>query len=184
MYGRGKPIRSIQDFSGRKIRSTDGKQAEMLKQLGAASVSLTTAEVPVAMERGVADGFMTAAFNVVGSKWYEFTEWAWIGNINMGGPDYMLMNIKAYDQLAPDVRAKLDATAASFSPKFRAMNLADEAKAAEELKTQHKVEFYTPPKETIAELISRMVPYWEAWAKQHGKDTEAMVSEIRASLGK
>jgi TRAP-type C4-dicarboxylate transport system substrate-binding protein len=184
LYGRGTPIRTIEDFNGRKIRSTDGKQAEMLKQLGAASVSLTTAEVPVAMERGVADGFLTAAFNVVGSKWYEFTQWAWIGNINIGGPDYMLMNIKAYNQLPPDVKTKLDATAASFSPKMRAMNLADEAKSVEELKTQHKIEFYTPPKETMDELIKRMVPYWEAWAKQHGKETEAMLKEIRASLGK
>jgi len=184
IYGKGKPIRTIADFAGRKIRSTDGKQAEMLKQLGAASVSLTTAEVPVAMERGVAEGFMTASFNVIGSKWYEFTEWAWIGNINMGGPDYMLMNLKAYNQLPPDVRAKLDETAASFSPKMRAMNLADEAKAAEELKTQHKVAFYTPPKETIDELIKRMVPYWDDWAKQHGKDAEAMLKEIRTALGK
>jgi len=66
IFGSGKPIRTIEDFKGRKIRSTDGKQAEMLKQLGASSVSLTTAEVPVAMERGVAEGFITAGFNVVG----------------------------------------------------------------------------------------------------------------------
>jgi TRAP-type C4-dicarboxylate transport system substrate-binding protein len=184
MYGKGKPIRSIEDFSGRKIRSTDGKQAEMLKQLGAASVSLTTAEVPVAMERGVAEGFLTAAFNVVGSKWYEFTEWAWMGDINIGGPDYLLMNIKAYDQLPADVKAKLDEIAVTYAPKMRAMNLGDEQASIEELKTKHKIEFYTPPKEVVAELQKKMVPYWESWAKQHGKDTEAMLKEVRASLGK
>jgi len=184
IYGRGKPIRTIADFNGRKIRSTDGKQAEMLKQLGAASVSLTTAEVPVAMERGVAEGFMTASFNIIGSKWYEFTEWAWMGNVNMGGPDYMLMNLKAYDQLPADVKAKLDEVAASFSPKMRAMNLGDEAASIEQLKTQHNIQFYTPPEEVMSELRTRMVPYWESWAKQHGADTEAMLKEVRASLGK
>jgi len=184
IYGRGKPIQSIEDFKGRKIRSTDGKQAEMLKQLGAASVSLTTAEVPVAMERGVAEGFMTASFNIIGSKWYEFTEWAWMGNVNMGGPDYMLMNIKAYEQLPADVRAKLDSVAASFSPKMRAANLGDEAAAIEQLKTQHKIAFYTPADDVMKELRKRMEPYWDSWAKQHGKDTEAMLKEVRAALGK
>ena len=36
-------------FAGRKFRTTDVKQAEMLRRLGAASVSLTLAEVPQAV---------------------------------------------------------------------------------------------------------------------------------------
>ena len=51
-------------------------------------------------------------------------------------------------------------------------------------RTKHKIEFYTPPKDVVAELQKKMVPYWESWAKQHGKDTEAMLKEVRASLGK
>ncbi|MGE0767507.1 MAG: TRAP transporter substrate-binding protein [Hyphomicrobiaceae bacterium] len=184
MYGKGKPIKAIADFAGRKIRSTDGKQAEMLKQVGAASVTLTTPEVPVAMERGVADGFTTAAFNVIGAKWYEFTEWGWMGNINIGGPDFLLMNLKAYNQLPADVKAKLDETAKSFGPKMRAMNLGDEKASIEALKTEHKVAIYTPPKEVVDELRNKMKPYWESWAKEHGKDTEALLKEVRAALGK
>jgi TRAP-type C4-dicarboxylate transport system substrate-binding protein len=96
----------------------------------------------------------------------------------------MLMNLKAYDQLPADVKAKLDEVAASFSPKMRAMNLGDEAASIEQLKTQHNIQFYTPPEEVMSELRTRMVPYWESWAKQHGADTEAMLKEVRASLGK
>jgi TRAP-type transport system periplasmic protein len=184
IFGKGKPIKTIADFAGRKIRSTDGKQAEMLKQLGASSVNLTTAEVPVAMERGVADGFLTAAFNVIGAKWYEFTEWAWMGEVHIGGPDYLIMNIAAYDKLPADVKAKLDEVAAAFGPKMRAMNLGDEKGAIEALKTQHKVAVYAPPKEVVEELTSRMKPYWESWSKQQGPDAEAMLKEIRAALGK
>jgi TRAP-type transport system periplasmic protein len=184
VFGKGAPIKSIADFAGRKIRSTDGKQAEMLKQLGASSVSLTTAEVPVAMERGVADGFLTASFNVIGAKWYEFTTWAWMGDIHMGGPDYLIMNIAAYDKLPADVKAKLDETANTFAPKMRAMNLGDEAGSVEELKTKHKVDIYTPPKEVIDELTNKMKPYWESWAKQQGKETEDLLKELRTALGK
>lgn len=184
IYGKGKPIQSVADFAGRKIRSTDGKQAEMLKQIGAASVTLTTAEVPVAMERGVADGFTTAAFNVIGAKWYEFTEWSWMGNVNIGGPDYLLMNLKAYNQLPGDVKAKLDEIAKAFGPKMRAMNLGDEKASIEALKNEHKVAIYTPPKEVVDELREKMKPYWESWAKQQGSETEALLKEVRAALGK
>ncbi|MFZ5779141.1 MAG: TRAP transporter substrate-binding protein [Pseudomonadota bacterium] len=184
MFGRGKPIRTIEDFKGRKIRSTDGKQAEMLKQLGASSVSLTTAEVPVAMERGVAEGFITAGFNVIGAKWYEFVEWAWLGDIHIGGPDYTLVNIEAYNKLDADTRAKLDAVAKSYAPKFRAANLGDEAKDLEALKTQYKVDVFVPPKEQIDALIAKMQPYWEQWAAAQGSSGTAMLKEIRAALGK
>jgi TRAP-type C4-dicarboxylate transport system substrate-binding protein len=184
IYGKGTPIKAVADFAGRKIRSTDGKQAEMLRQVGAASVTLTTPEVPVAMERGVADGFLTAAFNVIGAKWYEFTEWAWMGNVNIGGPDYLLMNSKAYNQLPADVRAKLDEVAKAFGPKMRAMNLGDEKASIEALKTEHKVAIYAPPKEEVDELRNKMKPYWESWAKQQGADTEALLKEVRAALGK
>jgi TRAP-type C4-dicarboxylate transport system substrate-binding protein len=184
IFGRGKPIRSIEDFRGRKIRSTDGKQAEMLKTLGASSVSLTTAEVPVAMERGVAEGFITAAFNVIGAKWYEFVQWGWLGDIHIGGPDYTLMNIAAYNKLDADTRAKLDAVAKDYAPRFRAANLGDEARDLETLKTQHKVELFVPPKEQVATLIEKMKPYWDHWASEQGPNGTAMLKEIRVALGK
>ena len=184
VFGKGKPIRTIGDFKGRKIRSTDGKQAEMLKQLGASSVSLTTAEVPVAMERGVADGFITAGFNVVGAKWYEFVQWAWLGDIHIGGPDYTLVNIAAYEKLDADTRGKLDAVAKDFAPRFRAANLGDEAKDLEILKTQYKVDLFVPPKEQIDALTAKMRPYWEQWSASQGANGTAMLKEIQAALGK
>ncbi len=184
IFGKGKPIRTIADFKGRKIRSTDGKQAEMLKQLGASSVSLTTAEVPVAMERGVADGFITAGFNVMGAKWYEFIQWGWMGDIHIGGPDYTLMNVAAYEKLDPDTRAKLDTVAKDFAPRFRAANLGDEAKDLETLKTQYKIDLFVPPKAEIDALIAKMQPYWEQWSASQGANGTAMLKEIRAALGK
>jgi TRAP-type C4-dicarboxylate transport system substrate-binding protein len=184
VYGKGKPIKTIADFKGRKIRSTDGKQAEMLKQLGASSISLTTPEVPVAMERGVAEGFMTAGFNVIGAKWYEFTEWGWMGDVHIGGPDYLVMNIAAYEKLPAEVRAQLDDVAEKFGPKMRAMNIGDEKTALEDLKTKHNVSLVTPSKEEIDELTKMMIPYWESWAKSQGEATVKLLGEIRAALSK
>ena len=184
VFGKGKPIRTAEDFTGRKLRTTDAKQSEMMKRLGGSALSIAPAEVPVAMERGVAEGFFTAAFNVMGAKWYEFVTWAWMGNIHIGGPDYLLMNKAAYEKLDPALREQLDAVAKEWGPRTSAANLKDELTAVEDLKTKHKVEFITPTDDQIAGITAKMKDFWESWAKQHGANGEAMLKEIRAALGR
>ncbi len=184
VFGKGKPISSIEDFAGRKIRTTDAKQSEMMKRFGGSAVSIAPAEVPVAMERGVAEGFFTAAFNVMGAKWYEFVTWAWIGNVHIGGPDYLLMNTAAYEKLDPKLREQLDAVAKEWGPRTSAANLRDELTAIEDLKTKHKVEIITPAPAQIEAMTEKMKEYWDIWAKQQGPRGEAMLKEIRTALNR
>lgn len=184
IFGKGKPIKTIEDFAGRKIRTTDAKQSEMMKIFGGNAVTIAPAEVPVAMERGVAEGFFTAAFNVMGAKWYEFVTWAWLGNVHIGGPDYLLMNAAAYDKLDPKLREQLDAVAKEWGPRTSAANLKDEITAMEDLKTKHKVELITPSDDQIAAITAKMTNYWTTWAKQQGPNGEAMLKEVRAALGR
>ncbi|MDX2159157.1 MAG: TRAP transporter substrate-binding protein DctP [Hyphomicrobiaceae bacterium] len=184
VFGKGKPIRTAEDFVGRKIRTTDAKQSEMMKRLGGSAVTITPAEVPVAMERGVAEGFFTAAFNVMGAKWYEFVQWGWVGQVHVGGPDYLLMNIDAYKKLDPKVREALDAVAKEWGPKTTEQIQKDEITAFEDLKTKHKVEIIKPTEEQVAPMTAKMKEYWDTWAKQHGANGEAMLKEIRTALGR
>ena len=184
LYGRGAQVRKLEDFAGRKFRTTDGKQNEMLKRLGAASVSLTLAEVPVAVERGVVDGFITAGFNVMGAKWYEFVKWGYMPNIHVGGPDYILVNLAAYNKLPPAVRTALNDVSAEWGPRMTKQNAADEVRDLETLRTKHGVDLFTPSKEEVDKLAERMRPYWDSWAAEHGANGAALVKEIRAALNR
>ena len=184
LFGRGKPVLKLEDFAGRKFRTTDIKQADMLKRLGAASVTLTLAEVPLAVERGVVEGFITAGFNVVGAKWYEFVQWGYLPNIHVGGPDYILVNNDAYKKLAPAVRGALDSVAAEWGPRMTRQNLADEMKDRETLSAKHGIRMFSPPKEEIDKLTVMMRDYWTTWAEQQGPTGVAMVREMRAVLNR
>jgi TRAP-type transport system periplasmic protein len=184
VFGRGKPIRTAEDFAGRKIRTTDAKQSEMMRILGGSAVTIAPAEVPVAMERGVAEGFFTASFNIMGAKWYEFVTWAWMANVHIGGPDYLLMNATAYDKLDPKVRDHLDAVAKEWGPRTTKANLRDDVTAVDDLRQKHKVEIITPTEEQLKPVVAKMTQYWSAWAKSHGANGEAMLKEIRAALGR
>lgn len=184
LWGRGPAVRKLEDFAGRKFRTTDVKQAEMLRRLGAASVSLTTAEVPQAVERGVVEGFITAGFNVMGAKWHEFVKWGFTPGIHVGGPDYMLVNLQAYNKLPANVRSALDAVSAEWGPRMTRQNLADETNDRETLRTKHGVDIFTPPQAEVDRLTERMREYWTQWADQQGPAGQAAVREIRAALGR
>jgi TRAP-type transport system periplasmic protein len=182
LWGRGAPVRRLEDFAGRKFRTTDVKQAEMLRRLGAASVSLTLAEVPQAVERGVVEGFITAGFNVIGAKWYEFVKWGYTPGIHVGGPDYILVNLAAYNKLPANVRGALDEVAAEWGPRMTKQNLADEAGDRETLRTKHGVDIYTPPPAELERMVDRMREYWGQWAEQNGPVAKAAVAEFRKAL--
>ena len=183
IFGSGKVVRKPEDFAGRKLRTLSPQEAEMLKRMGAASVSLTPTEVPVALERGTIEGVMTTAFNMVGSKWADFSTWAYIADFH-AADDYIIVNTAAYNKLSPQTRKVLDDTAAEWAPKMTEFNLASEAGSLETLRTTHKVEVVRAPKADIDKITERMKDYWETWANAQGPDGVAMLKEIRAVVGK
>jgi len=184
LFGSGKPIRTAADFAGRKIRTTDPKQAELIKRLGGSSITLATAEVPVAVQRGLMEGVLTATFNMVGAKWTEFAKWAWYADINAGGPNFELVNLKAYNALAPDVRAALDEVAAEWGPKMNKEISAIEIEEKKTLTQKYGIETFDAPQATVDEIVKKVSPYWDEWAQQNGPTAAAMLKDIRAAVGR
>lgn len=183
LFGNGKPIHTPDQFTGRKFRTLSPQQAEMLKRLGAAAVSLTTPEVPVALERGTVEGVMTTSYNMIGSKWADLVKWAYIANFH-GADDYIIVNIAAYNKLKPEVRKVLDEVAAAWAPKMTKANLAAEAGSLEELRTKHKIEVIRVSQEHTDAMMAKVKDYWIVWAQQNGPAATAMLNEIRSAVGK
>lgn len=179
-----KPPSSLKDFAGLKIRTVAPQEAEMLRRLSAASVALTLPEVPVALERGVMDGLVSAAFNVVSTKWYEFLKWVYVSDLHIGGPNYELVNIAAYNALPANVRQVLDKTAAEWSAKMNATISARDAADLQSLKDKHGLELVQAKPEDLKQLNNIMQSYWDEWAAQQGPDGVAMMKEIRQVLGR
>jgi TRAP-type C4-dicarboxylate transport system substrate-binding protein len=184
LYATGKLIQTVEDFAGRKIRATDPKQTAMLRLMKASSITLTTAEVPLALQRGVMEGVFSAAFNVVGAKWADLVKWAWLPDVNPGGPDFCIVNKKALAELSPDVRNTLMEVAKEWTVKMNTEIAASEQGARETLRTKFNVDLFYPRKSTIDTISKLMVPYWEKWAKDHGANGKAYLEEIRKALGK
>jgi TRAP-type C4-dicarboxylate transport system substrate-binding protein len=184
IYGRGNPIRKLSDFAGRKIRTTDSAEAEFVKIVGASSMTLDTAEVATAIDRGVADGFTTTSYNILESNWTEFTKWSWTPRLFVSGPCYILVNKKDYDALPADVRRVLTEMGQEFGSKLTDENFTKEVSAEKTLHDKYGVEFVVPSDDELKEITSRMKVYWSAWGDQNGPNAKALMEEVRAKLGK
>lgn len=184
IFGRGEPIRTLADFAGRKIRTVAPQEAEMLKRLGASTIALTTPEIAVAMERGMMDGLVTAPTTIVAAKLQDFLTWTYVSELHMGGPNYELVNIAAYDALAPDVRAKLDEVAAEWGAKMNKTMKDGDDGDMKILQAMPSIEFIQAKPEEMEALRLKMNDYLDTWASENGEDAVAMVKELRAALGR
>ena len=98
-----KPIRSIGDFKGSKVR-TLGNMALYMKDLGATPVSMPIGDLYSALDKGVVD--LTLNNTHVLSAWKfadiikYMTPWVW----KMGGAWGVHMNLKTWNSLSPEIQ--------------------------------------------------------------------------------
>ena len=183
-FGRGKPVVSVDDLKGRKIRTTSPEQSELVKRLGGVPLSLPAPEVPAAAQRGVMEGVITAGFNLYFSKWYEFTEWAYLPNIHIGGPAYILINKGALAALSPEVRRGLQEAAQAFQARMLRDIPAREQADLKTLETKYKIKLQGATPADVAKMRKLMEPYWDEWAKAGGPKVVEALGQVRKAVGR
>jgi TRAP-type C4-dicarboxylate transport system substrate-binding protein len=98
-----KPVRTLEDLKGLKIRSPGGHQTNYIKALGAEPVFMPLGEVYMAMETGTIDGIVTCSPLVLAFKLHEVAKHgvvATFGCVTEG----VVMNQKAWDKAPEDLK--------------------------------------------------------------------------------
>jgi len=120
IYTTNKPIRTLADFKGLKLRAPTRLTNKMLAMLGATPVGMPVPAVPEALSKGVIDGAVIPYEVAPGIKVNELTKYT-------AEPDrkfnalyttvfVVAMNKAKYESLAPDLKKVLDANSgADFS---------------------------------------------------------------------
>lgn len=106
---RNKPVNTLEDLKGQKIRCT-GLSAKIVKALGGTPVAMAKAEQYEALQRGVVDGSTTGINELKNFKTAEVTKYttahAPVGYVTAF---YYVMNLKKWNSLPPDIqRAFID----------------------------------------------------------------------------
>ncbi len=119
-----KPIKTLDDVKGLKVRSFTPSMAALIQSLGATPVTMQFSEVYPALQRGVADCGVTSPTSGNAGKWPEVTSHFLPLSVS-GSVQGHFMNLDYWKKLSPEAQAK--ATAAFSNMEDQMWQLADKA---------------------------------------------------------
>lgn len=125
-----KPIKSLEDLKGLKIRVSSRNVGDLLTAWGASPVSMPITEVYNSMSTGVIDGVYTDASVLQSFKLNEVTKYVTRGMHSALSPQFLIMNRDSWDGLDEESKAAMTKlTGLEMSEKGRKIQ-ADHAESA------------------------------------------------------
>lgn len=108
-----KPIASIADFKGSKIRTFNVSSADLLRHFGATTLNFPFAEFSSALERGVADCGITGSLPIYQTKVWQVAKHVY--TLKLGwGVAFLAANKKSWDSLNDETKALMRAEMAKL----------------------------------------------------------------------
>ncbi len=131
-----KPLRSIADFKGLKIRAPVGIGQDIFKRLGAAPVNIPGSEVYTSLEHGVVDASDWSTLSMNHELGYhKLAKYPTYPGFHSMGMAEIAVNMKKWNTLPDDLKLLLEAAVNEFSRKLVARSLAEDEKVARQAKT-------------------------------------------------
>lgn len=155
-----RPIRTVADFSGLKIRVPDAQEVyhRMEEALGANPQGIAQAETYSALRTGVVEGATAPPSDLWDRRQYEVLKWITI-DCHATGPDPLMVNLAWYERLPDDLKKTFDEVARE------ALEYSDElySKTEDDIvaKLGEKVEIIRPSPSVIAEMRARTRPLYD-----------------------
>ena len=158
------PIRSLDDFKGKKIRTAGPIQAQIVKSLGATPVGgMHIAKVAESLSRGVVDGTLAewngmVAFRIADAAKYHFD--FPFTTVAVG----TAMNKESFAKLGGAAQTVFDKhTGAGLSVRHGKVFDQTAARNLKRFRANKKHQFYTPTDKQKAELRRRLEPIIDGW---------------------
>ena len=106
-----RPIVKPDDLKGLKLR-TPGSKTRILsfEMLGASPIKMNMGEIYLALQQGVIDGQENPYGNIVSKSWYEVQKYISVSR-HVYTPITFVMNLKRYNSLTADQKAKVNRAA-------------------------------------------------------------------------
>jgi TRAP-type C4-dicarboxylate transport system substrate-binding protein len=174
-------VKSLADIKERKVRVSSGEQGEAVKSFGGTPVTLGSADVPAALERGTVDGILTASAGGI-LAWKELLKSSYTMGVNHP-VGFIIVNTERFKKLPADMQTKIRDLAgramADQTAELQREDIELRKKFAAEGITMHEVK-----PEEMAQAEAAMKPFWESWAKARGPEAVETLAAVRKALGR
>lgn len=176
-----KKISSLEDFKGQKLRVTSPEQAEFLRRYGATPITMGTPEVPSAVDRGVIDGFFTAASGA-GYPWKDLIKHEYTIGLNYVNA-HLVINKEALDKQSPEDQAVIRKVGREAGNELTATMIREEADYTKKMvDSGMTLNEASAADKDAAE--AKMKTYWDEWAKSKGPAAQDALAKVKAAFGR
>ncbi len=146
-----RPIHTVEDYKGLKVRAAGSAQASLYKALGMVPTELSAKEVYMALQRGTIDGASSGPERFFKSKWYEVTKYLTQDDAVPGVSMWLAINLDFWDKLSQQDQLILAETARDLEKWTRTYSIKETEEAYEKLRPLVK-DFYFFPKSEVAKI--------------------------------
>ncbi|UCH23128.1 MAG: TRAP transporter substrate-binding protein DctP [Deltaproteobacteria bacterium] len=161
-----KPVRTMEDFKGLKLRSSGTLQI-FFTSIGAAASYLPGAEVYPALASGVVEGaHWGAAQGANKMGFYDVCKYHLMPSFVIAGTDVYLINKKAFDKLPADIQQTLTQTLDEHLWLRSNQYIFQEAKTLAMVQKEKGVEVITLPPEEQQKMTRAAIKLWDEEAKK------------------
>ncbi len=177
-----RPITSVADLKGLKMRVYDGTGLAFGKATGIAARKMPFSEVYPAMKAGLLDSMYTSSISGVDAKAWEVLKY--FTPINIVGPVNMInVNQAAWDKLPKDIQVKVKKVAADMENEMWSL-AADMDTKSRKILAEHGMVVAEVSPEFRAELNKVGDALRAEWVKKAGKDAQAILDEYYKKTGR
>lgn len=176
-----KPVTSLDDMSGLRLRAAGPIFAAATKALGAVPVGMPAPSVAENISRGVIDGTLqdwtlVKAFRIIDATPYHF-------DYNLGGViSLIVMNQSVYDGLPADAKAAFEEyDAANFARRWGDVLKSQAAKVVAEVKADPKQKAVFPDAAERKRWDAKLQPVVQDWVKKSARN-KALYDTFEADL--
>ena len=162
-----KPVRTLEDVKGLRIRTPGGHQTHYIKALGAEPIFMVIGDVYMAMETGTIDGIVTCPPLVLSFKFYEVAKHGVVANFGCVS-EGVIMNEESWKKTPEEFKPVVDDICHNPFHTTGGLTRGVYKKMMKEI-TDKKVELYNlPPKEA------------ERWYDRFQEVTRKWVADLEA----
>ena len=172
-------VASIEDLKGRKIRTWNPQQVEMLKLFGASPMAIDPSEVVTALQRKVVDGAITSALSANDWKAYDVTKYGFMLNFTMAH-QFTLANAEAFNALPADLQKLVLDKSEEWAPRYYSESEATDQKARQNMQN-NGVTLVDPSAEDVKMAKRVLRPIWDSWADKNGAVAEELLQKVSAA---
>jgi TRAP-type transport system periplasmic protein len=114
-----RPVRSLEDLKGMKVRCLGGTAARVLKALGTVPIVIPTGDTYDALRKGIVDGVVAAWDSLETLKWGEILPYTTVSYYGAtGAPGMVVMNLDKWNSLPPGIQETINKMSDEYAEKL------------------------------------------------------------------